>query len=1457
MSITAITESPAERLGPSSVNPRSWETPTARADAALPHHPAGPAPPSVGARPARPESAASPQAPAWASVAHMYSDTQLPGHHTSGPAAGGSDTSHHAASSRPQAAGAAAKPHLALSARLDTNDLSGVGLDMHKWHDSGPLHDQAPPGPGSHSLAGSGGATSGAGGADSHGGSDGGAHAASGGAAAGGGACPPALAPAGTAKETFTQFVDAPATQQAFGFAALGPNVSVAAAKEEALIGQALPELGESLSGSEQRAPPAAAPESLAAHSRIDSQPKGAPPSPAALAKSDPGKAQKPAATSLTADDKGKAQPQQIEQAIRSVPTRDGNIEVTPKPKPQLQLTGSTDPRQNDDRQRTASAEVSSKYQAGLAAVEKLPGPERVQPLKVDLKHRVELAKKSAPALDTVAPPQLTEYVALGLPGGAQTQFDALMKEKTAQSMQSAKAKVSQASEQRDQAKDREVKQSQDKSKQLNQDAQKRQDDTVSKGRDKLTQERGRVEKQFQSEKQRFDTDSKGKLDAAGRGIQDRVQKDQAQMDAAYQSAEKEAAQKVKESEQEAEEKKRKAEQDSKERSWWDQAVDFVKDCLSELADLVTAIFDKCRQLVAAVLDKVKALANSIIDAACDFIQKTIRAFGELLKTLVDELIGKIFPELAQKLKDYIDKGVAESCQAVQQIADELKKKISDLIDGLKAAIDWILSKFQVALTTGISFLKALVSGDWKEMLKVVLEGVLRLLGIDPGAFMSVLAKSADSIGVLVKHPGQFVGNMITAVKDGFHSFGANFLKHLEHGFISWLTGMSAQAGFTMPPVLDSAGMLSLVMQVAGITKENIRQILIKHLGPKRAAMLERIWNEIESFLATGLQGLWTRLQDYLGNLFEEVTFNLKKFLMETVVTAAIEKLAMMFNPVTAIIEAVRTVWKLYTFLRDNISRITGVVRAVTDSINNIASGDTSGASASIEDALVKLIPVAIDLLAKLLNLDGLATRVRKVIQQVQEKVLGALDRMVGKLIEKFSRLFPRKSGAADTSGSPEAHGDDHGPAHPMHAAPNSASAASTTGDHHGGSEGSSAPDSQAGPQEAVDALPPARAAGSMEGEGHTVTADFKTKDIIIASKPMTAAEKLQAALDTFKDLPDTDENKRKAKKELSEINKLVDKLSHFLKSLPKTLNRKSQERTQKEAVSLAERIMKAMTYYGHLFHVHDLADPLPHYPGPEVGRHQLSSHKKTPDGLPRESHHVPNNQLFQTLAKFVGDDGRKLEQDPVFRKYGLHQAGKRLSDLADKLLSDHAGGKGLAAILINRLSHQNVQGKQLPAVHSKSMAPLIERLVELADGPDNQTLFPKTKKNEYSTKPSSGQWESVVEEQRAAHKVDSIYDDRAEQLQSPSKATSEQKMKQQGIALLRTWLDACGLALSKNFEDGLQTGLSAVTGVLGASLVDGSPAEINAALAKLPDLARATWKPLLISFDTVGNLSP
>ena len=64
---------------------------------------------------------------------------------------------------------------------------------------------------------------------------------------------------------------------------------------------------------------------------------------------------------------------------------------------------------------------------------------------------------------------------------------------------------------------------------------------------------------------------------------------------------------------------------------------------------------------------------------------------------------------------------------------------------------------------------------------------------------------------------------------------------------------------------------------------------------------------------------------------------------MEKIVVAAVTKLASMFSPVGAIVQAVLTAWNMYCFIRDQIQRIWGVVTAIVDGIGDIAVGAPGG----------------------------------------------------------------------------------------------------------------------------------------------------------------------------------------------------------------------------------------------------------------------------------------------------------------------------------------------------------------------------------------------------------------------------------------------------------------------------------------------------------------------------------
>ncbi|MFT7519961.1 MAG: hypothetical protein ACI9MC_002105, partial [Kiritimatiellia bacterium] len=118
--------------------------------------------------------------------------------------------------------------------------------------------------------------------------------------------------------------------------------------------------------------------------------------------------------------------------------------------------------------------------------------------------------------------------------------------------------------------------------------------------------------------------------------------------------------------------------------------------------------------------------------------------------------------------------------------------------------------------------------------------------------------------------------------------------------------------------------------------------------------------------------------------------------------TESLIKISAMSTGAGSIIEAMRTAYDTYIWLRKDLQRIVGIVMGVVDSMNQIAKGVTSGAADTIEGALGAAVPVAIGLLAQLLHIDGISTAVRGVIKELR----GMIDDAFNAVIDTVFGLF-------------------------------------------------------------------------------------------------------------------------------------------------------------------------------------------------------------------------------------------------------------------------------------------------------------------------------------------------------------------------------------------------------------------------------------------------------------------
>lgn len=329
--------------------------------------------------------------------------------------------------------------------------------------------------------------------------------------------------------------------------------------------------------------------------------------------------------------------------------------------------------------------------------------------------------------------------------------------------------------------------------------------------------------------------------------------------------------------------------------------------------------------------------------------------------------------------------------------------------DGIGGAWQKIKNIFGPFLGRLLSFAKSV----GKKVLEFIFEGAMAIAGPLGTKVMGVIRKAGDTIGLIFANPVGFLKNLLGAVMKGFGQFSTNILTHLKTGLMGWLFGTLGDAGLQMPEKFDLKGILSIVMQVLGISYARIRPKLVKVVGEKRVAFIEKAVEFVKILVTEGIAGVWKKMVEYIGNLKDMVIGAIQSFVVTKIITAAITKIASMFNPVGAIIQAVITVYNVVMWLIQRIKQIAAVVSSITDSIAAIAQGKIGAAANYVEQTMARTLPVIISFLAGLMGLGGVAGKIKGVIKKIQAKVDKAIDKVIGFVVKKAKALFAKVKGAA------------------------------------------------------------------------------------------------------------------------------------------------------------------------------------------------------------------------------------------------------------------------------------------------------------------------------------------------------------------------------------------------------------------------------------------------------------
>ena len=815
-----------------------------------------------------------------------------------------------------------------------------------------------------------------------------------------------AIASAATPAERLRAFAAAPPTVKAQEAAALvGGVAELTASDAQHAVGD-VPAVGVDLAGSTPPASRGAVATTPAATVELSVPSATSAPAPVVAVVDVPDRftprTDASAPLALAAAGEPQAMAARVEESLSAVQITDPAVPRSAGARPAVPLGGETDPHRVAELDSAARAQVGQLTDAAASAVTASRGAEAVQPAAVAAS--AEIGQLEVAAIPTqAAPAGPAEYAAMNLPPEVQASFDQQQAAAMEQSLVGAVVESDKATAERDTAKQAAVDEAKAGEERLRTEAGEGRSHAVEEARRGIGGARRTALDQQKVAVASHEGAVAEKRREQDEAISGAVSQGEQQIEGAYIDADGKIGTVVGEGERKAAEVKAKAERDAENESWWDRAVSWVKSALKSLVSAVGAIFDGVRALINKALDAAKALALRAIDAVAGAIKGAIGVFGAILKGAISVLVGQVFPELAARLNSAVDGFVTGAQHAVDAVADRLKKGVEALVEGLRTALMKALDVFQAGITAALSLATAALTGDWGALARMVLEAVLRLIGVSPAEFAAFVGSAEETFRMIVDKPMDFVRNLMDAVKGGISGFAERIGTHLQQGVIGWLTGALGSAGITIPEKFDLMGVLDLARQILGLTWENLKAKARTIIGEKNVERLETAFGFIGTLVTEGWSGLWNRIIADLTSLRDTVFDGIRSFVQERVIFAAITKLASLFNPVGAIVQLVLAAWNLFTFVRDQLSRLVELVTTVVGAVGDIARGILDKPKAAVEGVLSRLLPLAIDLLARLLGLGNVGAKVREIIEKVRGAIDKAIDKLIGKVVGLFS----------------------------------------------------------------------------------------------------------------------------------------------------------------------------------------------------------------------------------------------------------------------------------------------------------------------------------------------------------------------------------------------------------------------------------------------------------------------
>lgn len=433
-----------------------------------------------------------------------------------------------------------------------------------------------------------------------------------------------------------------------------------------------------------------------------------------------------------------------------------------------------------------------------------------------------------------------------------------------------------------------------------------------------------------------------------------------------------------------------------------------IGDYLGGLPDWVTDEYNQAERTfgdgVAELLLDISRDVNGVVAAAQALVQHARTDIDAAFQAMEAE-----FPEWAAQERARFS-GMLDGLS--RRVSDSQTSFVRDVSARAITAVNEVHAEAQARREEAgglIGRVVAAIEEFIDDPVRAIINGLLRLVGIPPGAFWALIARIEQVISDIADDPENFINNLVAGVKQGFQQFFDNFGTHVLRGFWDWLFS-GLETPIPMPRDFSPGSLFSFALQLMGITWPRVREILVRHVGPTAVEVIEAAWQLISVLIERGPEGIVEMIKEQLTpeNIVNTILEAAVEYLMETLIQQVIVRVIGMLNPVGAIAQAIDLIYQVCSWIFRNAARIFRFVEAIVNGMADVIAGNIGGLAAAVERALASLIPPVIDFLAGLLHLGGLPGEVAEVITRLQTMVYAAMDRVIGFLAERGRALLAR-----------------------------------------------------------------------------------------------------------------------------------------------------------------------------------------------------------------------------------------------------------------------------------------------------------------------------------------------------------------------------------------------------------------------------------------------------------------